>query len=61
MPEAEFCSCDDFYFRVLDREIHLCYHLIAQKLAKILEWYEIIEEHDELYDSLMAEWKKATI
>jgi len=61
MPEAEFCSCDDFYFRVLDKEVHLCYHLIAQKLAKILEWYETVEEHDELYDSLMAEWKKATV
>ncbi|MDI6691407.1 MAG: hypothetical protein QME50_06025 [Candidatus Bathyarchaeota archaeon] len=60
MQEAEFCSCDDFYFRVLDKEIHLCYHLIAQKLAKILEWYETIEEHDELYDSLMNEWKKPT-
>ena len=61
MPEAEFCPCDDFYFRVLDREVHLCYHLIAQKLAKNLEWYEAIEEHDEIYDSLMTEWKKATV
>jgi predicted nucleic acid-binding Zn finger protein len=60
MPEAEFCSCDDFYFRVLDREIHLCYHLIAQKIANILEWYETIEEHDELYESLMDEWKTPT-
>lgn len=60
MPEAEFCSCDDFYFRVLDREIHLCYHLIAQKIANILEWYETIEERDGLYDSLMKEWKKPT-
>jgi predicted nucleic acid-binding Zn finger protein len=60
MPEAEFCSCDDFYFRVLDKEIHLCYHLIAQKLANILGWYESVEEHDELYDSLMNEWKKPT-
>jgi predicted nucleic acid-binding Zn finger protein len=61
MPEAEFCTCDDFYFRVLDREIHLCYHLIAQKLANILGWYEAVEEHDELYDSLMEEWKKPTV
>ena len=60
MPEAEFCSCDDFYFRVMDREVHLCYHLIAQKIANILEWYETLEERDELYDSLMKEWKKPT-
>ncbi len=61
MPEAEFCMCDDFYFRVLDKQVHLCYHLIAQKLAKNLDWYENIEEHDELYESLMLEWKKPTV
>lgn len=60
MPEAEFCMCDDFYFRVLDREVHLCYHLIAQKIARNLGWYETIEESDKLYDTLMNEWKKAT-
>jgi predicted nucleic acid-binding Zn finger protein len=60
MPEVDFCTCDDFYFRVLDRQVHMCYHLIAQKLAKNLDWYDAIEEHDELYDSLMSEWKKAT-
>jgi predicted nucleic acid-binding Zn finger protein len=60
MPEAEFCTCDDFYFRVLDREIHLCYHLIAQKIARNLGWYETLEETDELYKTLMNEWKKAT-
>ena len=60
MPEAEFCTCDDFYFRVLDRKVHLCYHLIAQKIARNLGWFENIDEHDELYDSLMEEWKKPT-
>lgn len=60
MPEAEFCTCDDFYFRVLDREVHLCYHLIAQKIARNLGWYETLEETDELYKTLMNEWKKAT-
>jgi predicted nucleic acid-binding Zn finger protein len=61
MPEAEFCTCDDFYFRVVDRKVHLCYHLIAQKLAKALGWFDPVDEHDELFDSLMAEWKKATV
>jgi len=57
IPEAEFCSCSDFYFRVLDRKVHLCYHLIAQKIANTLGWYEKIEEDDELYKTLMKEWK----
>lgn len=60
IPEADFCTCDDFYFRVLDRRVHLCYHLIAQKIAFHLGWYDDIEETFDLYDSLMKEWKKAT-
>jgi len=60
MPEAEFCTCDDFYFRVLDRKVHLCYHLIAQKIARNLGWFDSVEEHDEIYDSLMKEWKTPT-
>ena len=22
LPEAEFCTCDDFYFRALDKQVH---------------------------------------
>jgi predicted nucleic acid-binding Zn finger protein len=60
MPTAEFCSCDDFYFRVMDGEVHLCYHLIAQKIAETLEWYDTFEEEDTLFDTLMKEWKEVT-
>ena len=60
MPAAEFCSCDDFYFRVMDGDVHLCYHLIAQKMAEVLGWYDLFEEDDELFDSLMKEWKEVT-
>jgi predicted nucleic acid-binding Zn finger protein len=59
MPAADFCMCDDFYFRAMDRQIHLCYHLIAQKIAETTESYELYEEEDELYDVLMREWKRA--
>lgn len=60
MPTAEFCSCDDFYFRVMDGEVHLCYHLIAQKMAEALAWYDVFEEEDNLFDSLMREWREVT-
>ena len=59
MPAADFCTCDDFYFRVMNKQAHLCYHLIAQKLAETLQEYELYEEEDELYDVLMREWKRA--
>lgn len=60
IPQADFCTCDDFYFRVLDKKIHFCYHLISQKIASYLGWYDTIEETFDLYESLMKEWKKAT-
>jgi len=60
MPEAEFCTCDDFYFRVLDKKIHMCYHLLTQIMAQTLGWFEAIEENDDSYSMLMNEWKKAT-
>jgi predicted nucleic acid-binding Zn finger protein len=60
MPEAEFCPCDDFYFRVLDKKAHMCYHLLAQKIAQNLGWFENIETDDCNYGMLMNEWKKAT-
>ena len=60
IPAAGFCSCDDFYFRVMDRETNICYHLIAQKLADALTQYDKIEEEDRLFECLMDEWKKVT-
>jgi predicted nucleic acid-binding Zn finger protein len=60
MPAAGFCSCNDFYFRVMDREAHICYHLIAQKIADALGCFDKIEEGDEAYDYLLEEWKKVT-
>ena len=60
IPVAGFCSCDDFYFREMDRETNICYHLIAQKLADALTLYDKIEEEDRLFECLMDEWKKVT-
>jgi len=61
LPRAGYCSCDDFYFRVIDGETGLCYHLIAQSLAEVLGVYEEIKEGDEFYDSLVAEWRSQSI
>ena len=60
LSAAGFCSCDDFYFRVMDREANLCYHLIAQKIADALGGYDKVEGDDSLYDVLMKEWNKVT-
>ncbi|KYH42417.1 MAG: hypothetical protein AYL33_002700 [Candidatus Bathyarchaeota archaeon B63] len=60
MPAANFCSCDDFYFNVIDQKARLCYHLIAQRLAESLKAYDTIEEEDPFYDVLMKEWRRVT-
>lgn len=60
MPAANFCSCNDFYYNVMDKKAYLCYHLIAQRLAESLELFDTIEEEDSFYDILMKEWKKVT-
>jgi len=57
-PEAGFCSCDDFYFGVIDGRVVLCYHLIARKLAEVLGCFDVVEEDDRLYMSLMEEWRE---
>lgn len=56
-PRAGYCGCNDFYFRVVDREEAICYHLLAQKLAKALDSYELVKEEDSVYDYLLEEWR----
>ena len=58
MPAVNYCSCDDFYFRVMNSKVHLCYHIIAQKLAEALKCYEDINCEDEYYDELVSELKE---
>ncbi len=55
MSDAEFCSCEDFYFK-FDKG-HLCYHIIAQKLAEATHRFDLIEDEDHFHDILIKEWK----
>ena len=58
LPASGYCDCNDFYFRVVDGEAGLCYHLTAQRLAKALGAYDEVREDDEFYEGLMAEWRR---
>lgn len=55
LPVAEFCACNDYYFRVIGGKTPLCYHLIAQKLAEALEKYNLVMEKDKTYSTFMKE------
>jgi predicted nucleic acid-binding Zn finger protein len=54
LPNAGFCSCEDFYFRVISHEESLCYHILAQKLAEVLNRYTTKEDTDEEYHTLVT-------
>jgi predicted nucleic acid-binding Zn finger protein len=60
LPAAEYCSCDDFYFRVVDGDAGVCYHLLAQRLAEALNSYQDVLEEDDSYSLLAAEWRAWT-
>jgi predicted nucleic acid-binding Zn finger protein len=56
-PAVGYCGCDDFYFSVMDGKALVCQHLIAQRLADKLGWFDTVEESDELFDVLMNDWR----
>ncbi|HEX4920028.1 MAG TPA: hypothetical protein VFV92_04735 [Candidatus Bathyarchaeia archaeon] len=56
MPESMFCTCDDYYFRVMDNKKQLCYHVIAQQLAEALGQYDKVELSDSQFTELVSKW-----
>jgi predicted nucleic acid-binding Zn finger protein len=61
LPFSGYCDCNDFYFRVVDGEAGLCYHLLGQRIVESLEAYEEIKEFDEFYEGLMSDWRRSSI
>ena len=60
IPESLFCTCDDYYFRVMDNKKQLCYHVIAQQLAAALGHYDMTELSDSQYAELVSRWTERT-
>lgn len=58
LPASGYCSCNDFYFRVIDSKGGVCYHLIGQRLAEALGAFRKVSEGDEFFNRLMAEWRE---
>jgi predicted nucleic acid-binding Zn finger protein len=56
IPESLFCTCDDYYFRVMDNKKQLCYHVIAQQLAEALSKFDLTELPDSRYAELASRW-----
>jgi predicted nucleic acid-binding Zn finger protein len=61
IPHSNFCSCDDFYYRVLDRKKQLCYHLVAQGLAAALKKFEDSTLPDSEYERVISKLRLQTV
>jgi predicted nucleic acid-binding Zn finger protein len=48
-PEKPFCSCSNFFFRVLGGREEICYHLLSHKIASKSGKVDVIEFSDEEY------------
>jgi len=48
-----YCSCSDFYYRVLSARETECYHLLAAKTAAANEMYSVVEFSDEEFGGFM--------
>jgi len=56
MPESMFCTCDDYYFRVMDNKKQLCYHLVAQQIAEAMGQFSSSILSDADYAGVTSKW-----
>ncbi len=56
IPDSMFCTCDDYYFRVMDNKRQLCYHLVAQQIAEALGQFGVSEMADSQYADVISKW-----
>ena len=53
-PEKPYCSCSNFFFRVLGGREQICYHLLSYKIAKETGKLDVIRFSDEEYGQYLA-------
>jgi len=58
IPETSFCNCDDYYFRVMNGQKALCYHIVAQKISSALGKYGTSDLRDAQYGRITQQWRK---
>ncbi|MCS7117802.1 MAG: hypothetical protein NZ957_03350 [Thaumarchaeota archaeon] len=56
MPEVNYCTCDDYFFRVIRGHKPSCYHLVAVKEAITEGNYIAVDEEDYWFWYLIDEW-----
>jgi predicted nucleic acid-binding Zn finger protein len=56
-PERPYCSCSNFFFRVMSGREELCYHLLSYRIAVKTGRVDVLEFGDDEY----GEYLSATI
>jgi len=56
-PERPYCSCSNFFFRVMGGKEELCYHLLSYRIAVKTGGVVVVEFSDDEY----GEYLSATI
>jgi predicted nucleic acid-binding Zn finger protein len=54
LPDSLFCTCDDYYFRVMEHKKQLCYHIIAQQLSVAMSKHNAIDMVDSRYPEITS-------
>jgi predicted nucleic acid-binding Zn finger protein len=53
-PDRPYCSCSNFFFRVLGGREEICYHLLSCKIAERIHYSDVVEFSDEEYGQYFA-------
>ena len=53
-PEKPYCSCSNFYFRVLGGREETCYHLLSYTVAAHTGRLDVIQFSDDEYGDYFA-------
>lgn len=53
-PEKPYCSCSNFFFRVLGGREEICYHLLSYKIAAKTGKVDVVVFSDEEYGPYLA-------
>jgi len=53
-PERPYCSCSNFFFKVLSGKEELCYHLLSYKIAANTSKVDVVQFSDEEYAAYLA-------
>ena len=53
-PDRPYCSCSNFFFRVVGGREEICYHLLSYKIASKTGRVDVVEFADEEYGAYFA-------